>query len=242
MALAILVGVPTRSRVVDPRLVVAYVRKSTDEVGLGPEAQRAAIQRWCTTHDKNLVGVHEDLGISGGAPLERRPGLIMALDDLRRRRAGVLLVARRDRLARDTLVAATIERLLERDGARVLVADGSANADGPEGALLRGVLDVFAAFERSVIRRRTKAALAVKKSRGERVGTAPFGFRVAGDGRRLEPDELEQAALAEVDRLRAQGHSIRTIASRLNEAGTPARGARWHPTTVARVLRRRGAP
>ncbi len=37
-------------------------------------------------------------------------------------------------------------------------------------------------------------------------------------------------------RLREQGLSIRAIADTLNEKGLPARGKRWHPTTVARIL------
>ena len=39
-----------------------------------------------------------------------------------------------------------------------------------EAQLMRGIVDLFAQYERAIIRTRTKAALAVKIARGERVG------------------------------------------------------------------------
>jgi DNA invertase Pin-like site-specific DNA recombinase len=216
------------------------LRCSTDEQVLSPEAQRAALERWCATNGVTLAVVHEDLGVSGGAELEKRPGLMAALDSLRQHHAGVLLIAKRDRLARDVMVAAMVERLVERAGARVLAADGAGNSEGPEGLLMRGIVDVFAQYERALIRARTKAALQVKKSRGERVGQIPFGSRLAGDGAGLEAEPSEQKVIARVLKLRAAGNTIKAIVSRLNARGTPARGARWYPTTVSRLLRRAG--
>src|SRR5262249_29181206 len=53
-------------------------------------------------------------------------------------------------------------------GAKVITADGVAVEDTPEGQLLRGMLDLFAQYERALIRARTRAALAVKRSKGEK--------------------------------------------------------------------------
>lgn len=221
-----------------PSRVIGYVRVSTDDQNLGPEAQRAALARWCEANGVDLVAVHEDLGVSGGAELDKRPGLLAALEDLRAQHAGVLLVAKRDRLARDVVVAAMVERLVERDGARVLTADGTGNGDGPEAALMRGIVDVFAQYERALIRARTKAALAIKKGRGERVGAVAYGFRLAADGIHLLADPLEASAVALVRTLRSQGLALRAIAERLTEAGhAPRGGGRWHPQTIANIAR-----
>jgi len=54
-----------------------------------------------------------------------------------------------------------------------------------------------------VIRARTRAALAVKKTRGERVGAVPFGYRLAADGVHVDKDEGEQATIARVRELHA---------------------------------------
>jgi DNA invertase Pin-like site-specific DNA recombinase len=151
----------------------------------------------------------------------------------------VLVIAKRDRLARDIVVALTIERLVERVGARVASADGTTNAAGPEGDLMRGIVDLFAGYERSLIRARTKAALAVKRSRGERTGYVGFGFKLDHDGLHIVENIAEQAIIAEIQAMSAAGLSSRRIAARLTELGRPARGSRWHPTTVLELLRRR---
>lgn len=85
----------TKGRRADAAKAVGYVRCSTDEQHLGPEAQREALSRWCAANSTELVAIHDDLGVSGGAALDRRPGLLGALDALNAHGAGVLLVAKR---------------------------------------------------------------------------------------------------------------------------------------------------
>lgn len=223
----------------DPRKVVGYVRVSTDDQALGPAAQREALARWCGAHGAELVACFEDLGVSGAAALDKRPGLLAAIDALEEHAAGVLLVAKRDRLARDVVNAAMVERLAERVGARVRSAAGEGtegDAADPAAMLLRGIVDVFAQYERAVIRARTRSALAVKKARGERVGSVPYGSRLAADGRTLEVDPAERRAVELVRELRAEGLALRAIGARLEAAGcVPRGGGRWHPDTVARI-------
>jgi DNA invertase Pin-like site-specific DNA recombinase len=223
----------------NPLRAIGYLRVSTEDQNLGPEAQRALLERWCAANGAELVEVHQDHGISGGAPIDKRPALMAAIDALELRDAGVLLVAKRDRLARDIVAAAMIERLAERAGARVLTADGVGNGEGPEAQMMRGILDVFAQYERALIRHRTRMALGVKRSRGEKLGgEPPFGSRVAPGSKRLEPDPAELATMERVREWRAAGVSIRGIAERLNAAGVPSRGRRWHATTIVNLLRR----
>ena len=123
----------------DSAKVVGYVRVSTDEQTLGPAAQRAALERWCAAHGAQLVATYSDDGVSGAAELDRRPGLVAALAALKTHGAGVLLVAKRDRLARDNYVSAIVHRLVERSGATVRSADG--DGDGPEAVLMRRIAD-----------------------------------------------------------------------------------------------------
>jgi len=115
---------------------IAYVRVSTTDQHLGPEAQRAAIEAWAAREGVDVVAWHFDLGVSGGSDLHERPGLAAVLAELRPQAAGVVVVAKRDRLARDVYIAASIERAVSRSGARVVCADGVGNGETPADAFM----------------------------------------------------------------------------------------------------------
>lgn len=217
------------------------MRVSTTDQNLGPEAQLATVERWACANGVRIVATHEDHGVSGGASLDRRPGLLAALEALKEHGAGLLVVAKRDRLARDPIVAAMVEAAAARVGARIVSAAGEGDGDGddPAAILMRRMVDAFAEYERHMIKARTKAALAVKRSRGERVsGKAPFGYRFDETGRALLAREDEQRTIARVRGLHDAGMSLNAIAASLNAEGVPARGARWHATTIMRIVRR----
>ncbi len=225
----------------NPLVAVAYLRVSTEDQQLGPEAQRAAIERWATAKGVVVASWHVDQGVSGGAELDKRPGLQTALDAVKEGTAGLLVVAKRDRLARDVVLAALIERLAQKEGAKVVSAagEGGDDIDDPSSMLMRRIVDAFAEYERALIRSRTRAALAVKKKRGERVGTVPFGFHLAADGVALEQDEQEQAVIARARVLRSGGVSVRGVVAKLAAEGIVGRSGRpLCKAAVENVLRR----
>jgi DNA invertase Pin-like site-specific DNA recombinase len=211
--------------------VFGYCRVSTAEQsssGLGLEAQAEAIAAAAVRLGRPVVELFTDAGLSGGLPLEERPALLAAIDALRR--GDTLVVAKRDRLGRDVLNVALIERLVERKGARILSAAGEGtDDDGPTSVLMRQIVDAFAQYERAVIRSRTKAALGAKRARGERTGTVPFGWQLSADGLTLEPNGAEREILAVVREARAQGRSYRAIAADLAARGyRTRRGTTFH--------------
>ena len=193
-------------------MVVGIIRVSTARQDHGRQAQLDALTRWCEARGAELLCVHEDIGVSGGTAIDKRPGLMAALDALRVHGAGVLLAAKRDRLARDTVIAAVLERVVESHGAVVQTADGIAAGVSPEDKLLRTMIDAVSEFERALIRARTKAALAAKKSKGQRVGGIPYGYRIADDGARVVRDAHEQNTIRRLKRLR-RTRSLRELAA-----------------------------
>lgn len=223
---------------------VAYIRVSTEEQHLGPAAQREAIERWAASRGVVVVAWHVDQGVSGGAPIDQRPELVAALQSVTTHRAALLVVSRRDRLARSAMIAAMVESLVARSKAKIASAAGEGSEgdeNDPSALLMRRMVDVFAEYERALIRCRTKAGLAVKKRRGERVGNIPFGSRLAADGKSLEACPVETAAIARVRELSAQGVSLRGIVGRLEAEGVRPRGARWHLATVHDLVRQGAA-
>jgi site-specific DNA recombinase len=230
-----------RRKAGDPAKVVGYVRVSTDDQALSPDAQRDALEAWCDDNDRGLVYVAEDRGVSGAAELDKRPGLMEAMAAIREYQAGVLLVFRLDRLSRSVAKGAIVEELVEREGARVLTCDGVGNDASPEGQLMRNMIRSVAQYEREIIAMRTRVALRAKKSRGLRHNCrAPYGYCWSDEGT-IEPVQAEQRALRTIRRLRRdEGLTIAQIAEHLNErlSQYPCRGECWHPTTVYRIVRR----
>lgn len=215
--------------------IVAYARVSTDKQGASLGDQRAAIERWSAEHGHELVAVHEDFGISGAAALEDRPGLLAAIGALPR--GGALVATKRDRIGRDPIVTAMIERGAMRRGASVVTVDGLGAGVGPEAILFRRVLDGFYEFERLIIGARTTGALDAKRSRGERTGQIPYGFALAPDRVHLVKRDDEQAVIKRVRRLRGRGLSLRVIASQLKALRLTTRsGGGWTHHDVRRVL------
>lgn len=213
-------------RLLDQRRGVGLIRVSSDEKRqeLGAEAQREAIRRWAAANGVEVVAWHAD-EVTGTCDIEHRPGLVAAIGDMSALDAGTLIVQKRDRLARNELVAALTKRDVARAGGRVMAADGLGNGDAPADQLMRNMLDAFASYEAATIRSRIKAALQVKKSRGERLGGAPYGYRADGPkgARILVEHEEEQATLTIIRELRGQGMTVRAIAAELERRGVLGR-------------------
>ena len=164
-----------------------------------------------------LVAIYEDVGVSGGWALEKRPGILGAIDALKP--GMILLATKRDRLARDTMYSAMIERLAAREHATVRTCDGAGNGDSLEDFILRGMLDLFATYERLLIAARTKTALAELKRQGQRISRfAPYGYCFTDDNT-LVAVAAEQLVIAAARGYAAGGLSLRQIARRLATDG-----------------------
>jgi DNA invertase Pin-like site-specific DNA recombinase len=86
----------------------------------------------------------------------------------------------------------------------------------PYGRAMAQMASVFAELERAMIRERTRSAMDVKRSRGERIsGHAPFGWDFGCDGPLVE-NGREQEVICMIRQLRAQGLSYRDIATCLD--------------------------
>lgn len=222
--------------------VVAYLRVSTngqvDRYGL--DAQRQAVADWCAAHGHDIVGEEVDRGVSGR--LLDRVGLGDALGALRNGDAQAIVVARLDRLARDTIVQETILRDVWRmNGELLSTAEGESNLrddpDDPSRKLIRTILGAVATYERELLTLRMLQGRRAKKRRGGKgEGSYPFGHDKNG------PIEREQRILATVRELRAAGVGWRDVAAHLNELPDhqPRRVPQWTHATAAHLGRKAG--
>jgi len=222
---------------------IGYTRVSTGGQaadGVSLEAQEAKIAAWCALNDAELVITYCDAGVSGST-VAARPEFQAAFDRACAERA-VLVVYSLSRLARNTEEGLSLIRRLTKSGAELVSLTEKIDTTSAAGKMMVTMLLGFAQMERDLASERTTLALAHKKAKGERVGTVPYGYRLADDGVNLETDADEQAMVAAAGVLHATGLSLRKIGARLAERGMlPRCGGRWALAQVACLLATRPA-
>src|SRR5262245_13699004 len=217
---------------------ISYIRVSSEDQadsGLGLAAQRQRIAAHCAMKGLNLAEVFEDPGISAGKPLASRPGGSKLLAAAKKSKA-VVVVAKLDRLFRSVADAANVIDDFDKKGIQLVSIGEGFDMTSPYGRAMAQMASVFAELERAMIRERTRSAMSVKRSRGERIsGHAPFGWDFGAGGRLVE-NTAEQKVIARMRRLRAEGLSYRGIGAQLDDEGIrPKRGKRWIHTTVKSI-------
>lgn len=214
----------TKAKKAKKGVVVAYFRVSTDDQKLSPEAQREAVQAYATKQGLTIAAEFTEVGVSGAAELHDRPQLVAALEAVAAHRAEGLLVLRLDRLARDAKVQGFVDYLLAKQNARVMTTDGA--DEGPYAGMIRAMQIALAEQERSLISKRTSAAMAQLKAQGKRTSRfAPYGFSFTEDGSVVEL-ENEQRVLRWIKALKEQGKGSSQIARELAKKGVVSRSGR----------------
>jgi len=223
---------------------VGYIRVSTEEQareGVSLEAQEEALRAYCTMRGLTLVELVTDAGVSAGKPLATRDGGSRVLELVKAGEVGAVVAWKLDRLFRDAADCLAVTSRWDSKAVALHLIDLGGQALDTSTAMGRFFLTVMAGaaeMERNLVRERTAAGMAHKKAKGERVGTVPYGFQLAADGINLVENPDEAQVIARIRMLRAEGMTYQAITDALNEDGTPARGRRWHLTTVARLVKR----
>ena len=192
---------------------VAYIRVSTQRhglSGLGLDAQRSAISRFCEAEGWDIVEELVEIESGKGADaISSRPILGKALAKAKKLKLPIV-VAKLDRLSRDV---AFISGLMAQR-VKFVVTELGADVD----PFMLHIYAALAERERSLISERTKAALAAAKARGTRLG----GPKIAAinSARTLAKKALAVRLSPVVKEINAAGHtSHRAIARALNAKG-----------------------
>jgi DNA invertase Pin-like site-specific DNA recombinase len=221
---------------------ISYLRVSTDkqgQSGLGVEAQRKTVTDYLNGGRWTLIA--EYVEIESGKRSDR-PQLAAALAHAKAIGATVVF-AKLDRLARN---ARFLLGIVE-SGADVVFCDLPHVPAGPTGKFILTQMASVAELEAGLISQRTKAALAVAKAKGVKLGNPNGAAHMRGLGNvaaaiavKADADRRAQELKPIVDAIRAEGTTtLLAIAAKLNERGIlTARGGQWYATTVRNLLDR----
>jgi DNA invertase Pin-like site-specific DNA recombinase len=199
------------------------------------EAQEAKIRAMATVQGTDLTEVIVDGGES--AKSMNRAGMQKVLGLVNSGAVHAVVVAKLDRLTRSVKDLCSLLELFEKRKVALISVAESLDTGSAAGRLVITIMGAVSQWEREAIAERTRDALRQKKSTGLRVGNIPFGYRLASDGRHLDPEPVEQSVLLALQQLRASGRSLRATAAELNRSGyRTRRGSEWRQEHVRRVL------
>ena len=210
--------------------VAGYIRVSGIEQvkqGQGLKIQESKIRAYCDQQGWELIEVYRDEGISG-TERSKRAGLVQLLDDSGNGKFQAVVVASKDRLAREIELGLQIRRELLAAGCRIYSV-GGVNGEGRQGKLMDTVELMFADYERDVISERLADGRRRRVEKGKYpAGRAPFGYRWnrTGSDKMLEIDPHEAKTVREIFSLYYRQRSLARVARELEETGTKNRAGR----------------
>lgn len=218
-----------------------YIRVSSlgqAEDGYSLAAQRLAIERYCAARGWGAPTIYEDAGVSAHRDdIAARPAFARLIDAIEARAYEAVVVHKLDRWARSVLVTFESLRRLEAAGCAFISISEALDLTGPWGRAMLGVLAIFAQLFSDNLSTETKKGLNVKRSRGEPLGSPPYGARRDDRGMYVV-DPVRAPALRRILEL-APALSWDALARDLNAAGIPSpRGSVWSEGTLRRLVLR----
>lgn len=206
-----------------------YTRQSTDTQDTTQASQANDCMRWAETNGYEVVGFYHD-EISGAVPVTKRSGFSALLADMKD--GDTIISKRRDRLGRDLIDNAKAETLINERGGRFVTTTG-ADSSTPIGMVSNQIEDVFAGYERALIKQRTRDALAELRRQGKPAGTPLLGSKIVytitvnGDEvikiGKLAEDLDEKAKIEIVRSWRAEGLTYEQLRQRCDDNGITSR-------------------
>jgi DNA invertase Pin-like site-specific DNA recombinase len=165
-----------------------YVRTSKeDDKKESPIEQQKSLGIQFALENKYQYEVYEDKGISGfkiadddNDPFKNCPRFTDLINDIKAKKIDKVWVWEHSRLSRNQYASAIIFNLFEKQNIKIFEKDKEFNLKDPQTKLFRGILDVMAEYERSLIVGRTTRGLHNKINQGKRSFGSLYGYKKAG--------------------------------------------------------------
>ena len=224
---------------------VAYLRTSSAaNIGADKDSdrrQREAIQGFARRAGIEVVDEFYDPAVSGGDPVESRPGFIAMLKRIEGNGVRTIIVETASRFARDLMVQEVGYAMLTERGIELIAADSPQSfiEDTPTARLIRQVLGAVSEFDKAMTVAKLRGARDRKRKDGATRTRRDGGAKVEG---RKNHAELRPQVVAEAKRLRRKRpkggqRSYRQIANELFRAGHGnSNGRRFSPSSIKAMI------
>jgi DNA invertase Pin-like site-specific DNA recombinase len=148
-----------------------------------------------------------------------------------------VIVAKLDRIARDTFYTLWIEKELKKCGVELYSISEPYRWDDPAQKIFLQMISSFAEYEKSRIVERLHSGRKKKLESGEYAGGRPAYGYTAKDGN-LIINAKQAEVVQKIRRLRMGRLSYKKIAEQLNLAGIkPKSGKKFYPSTIRYILK-----
>ena len=201
--------------------IVARQSSSRDE--RDPATQFRHAEEIANRHGWPVVSRHVERSTSGGRLIEKRPGLLAALEDVRAKRAQRVLVYHRDRLDRNLEVRRAFVAAVEEAGGEVWTPDGRLTFSTANEKLSNTLLGAMDENYREVIREKVLKQKRARVEAGCPCTRMPFiGYVSPGGWSRAQVVEADRPHVLRAFEMSADGKSSPEIVRYLREQGYTA--------------------
>jgi DNA invertase Pin-like site-specific DNA recombinase len=241
------------------RYPIAYLRRSsadaTDPGDISREAQETAVRELARRDGYNgELRILADWDRSADEAKEgRRTGFLAMLAAIDRGECDVVYAASLDRLYRSMRTFVRLTDAAKANGTRIVtLREGVLGGDGsPMAQAFAEITAVFSGLELRTTKARAAGAMAERRKRGDYIGRAGYGFRLARNEAGAivpapDPDRPLEPVLAAV---RETGGNILAACKLLNARGVPVPqgpsaerrlngSGHWHPWPLRKIVER----
>ncbi len=217
--------------------VIGYTSHNTlspQPKNLTLDDQEQIIRDFVRSKNWELVDVYSEIVSTNSS--QSKTKLDELIEKSHSRNFDVIVIPRLDRLTRNIRqLSRFISEVCVKDRIGLISIEEEFDSTSESGRLAMKVIDILAKWDTKRISDRTREIIARKRSKGERVGHAPFGFTYKD--KMLVTVEVELDTVRLIREKRDAGMSYHKIAKYLNDRKIASkRGGIWYAETVKTVF------
>ena len=193
----------------EQKIVAIYTRVSTlDQAreGHSLKEQEARLKNLCKANGYKVYKVYTDAGISG-KDTTNRPAYQKMMNDMRNKKFNLIMAFKMDRLSRSIVDFEEFFNEIKKYNCSVEFLCEKIDTTGASGMMFARILEVFAQFERELIKERTLIGVESAVNKGHFGGKPPLGYEKDKTSKLWQINKKEAKIVKEIFDLCLKGKS-----------------------------------